>query len=102
MEKYQWYNVKLNIYIGYAEVHLMYFVGRLLIVTGRYLSFTVDFSTVIVNWPSVNAVFGKISGKLFVKAITKGINIDLNETNHTNNIIYACNIHSIFSNSFLN
>ena len=52
-------------------MHLMYFVGRLLIVTGRYLSFTVDFSPVIVNWPSVNAVFGKISGKLFVKAITK-------------------------------
>ena len=30
--------------------------------TGRYLSFTVDFSPVIVNWPCVNAVFGKIRG----------------------------------------
>ena len=48
----------------------------------------------------MNAVIGKKSGKLFVKSITKGIDIDLNETNHTHNIIYACNIHSIFPYSF--
>ena len=30
--KYQWYNIKINIYISYAEMHLMYIVGRLLIV----------------------------------------------------------------------